>query len=211
MTNGEEKWFALRVKPQHEKVVSTMLASTGYQSFLPVYKHRSQRRGHREELELPLFPGYVFCSFDPLHRLPIVMIPGVVHVVSFGRAPVPIDDLEINSLRTVTELNLRADPHEFLQAGQRVRIVKGALAGVEGILLDRKKSFRLVMSITLLERSVMVEIDEDWVEVCLPIPGPVLHANLAVKEYQTFCGSLPPRAWSNQRAEAGGSYSRPSR
>jgi transcription antitermination factor NusG len=126
-------------------------------------------------VELPLFPGYVFCRFQVLRRLPILMTPGIVHVVGIGGVPAPIDEIEITSLQKAMQEKLAAQPTDFLQVGQRVRIVEGALSGVEGIVLDFKNSIQLVLSITLLQRSVRVEVDRDWVAAHAPAVGASPH------------------------------------
>ncbi len=166
-----ERWFALLVKPRHEKVVSSILKNKGYQTLLPLFRQRhtySQRRF--KEAELPLFPGYVFCRFDPCLRLPLLTTPGVFYVVGVGRTPLPLDDQEMISLQTLVKTQLSSQPYPFLQVGQKLRITAGPLTGVEGILVDIKESPRLVLSITLLQRSVLVEIDRDWVTAFTPVP-----------------------------------------
>jgi transcription antitermination factor NusG len=113
---------------------------------------------------VPLFPGYTFCRFNAERRLPILQIPGVVNIVSFGNHPAPIPENEISTVRSVVETDLAVRPWPFLQVGQKVRIQKGPLAGVEGFLVEFKHSFRLVVSVTLLNRSVAAEVDGSWVK-----------------------------------------------
>src|SRR5579872_3476392 len=152
-------WFALSVKSRFEKSVANFLANRGYESFLPLYKARRQWSDRIKETEVPLFPGYLFCRFDIHNRLPILMIPGVQHVVGGAQLPTPIDDNEMNALRTVIHAGLSRQPWPFLQIGDRVKIERGSLAGVEGILLQMKGRHRLVLSVSLLQRSVAVDID----------------------------------------------------
>ena len=156
-------WFALSVKSRFEKSVANFLANRGYESFLPLYKARRQWSDRIKETEVPLFPGYLFCRFDIHNRLPILMIPGVQHVVGGAQLPTPIDDSEMNALRTVIHAGLSRQPWPFLQIGDRVKIERGSLAGVEGILLQMKGRHRLVLSVSLLQRSVAVDIDSAWV------------------------------------------------
>lgn len=156
-------WFALSVKSRYEKIVANFLACKGYESFLPLYKARRQWSDRIKETEVPLFPGYLFCRFDIHNRLPILMIPGVQHVVGGAQLPRPIDDDEMNALQTVINTGLSRQPHPFLQVGDRVKIECGSLAGVEGILLQVKGRHRLVLSVSLLQRSVAVDIDSAWV------------------------------------------------
>ena len=154
-----EQWYALAVKPRHDKVVSKTLGHKGYQTLVPLYKKHDRSSARFKESELPLFPGYVFCRFNPMARLPILMTPGVIQVLGAGRMPIPVDEGEMAALQTALQLQLQVSPYPFLQSGQRVRITEGALAGVEGIVVKLKPCLRIVLSITLLQRSVILEVD----------------------------------------------------
>src|SRR5260370_33956350 len=156
-------WYALRVKSPYAYTVATHLQGRGYVSLLPLYKCRRRWSDRFKEIALPLFPGYVFCQFNPLNRLPILSIPGVVHVVGVGRTAVPIDENEIAAIQATVKSGLPSQPWPFLQVGQGVRIEYGPLCGLEGILLDFRGRQRLVISVTLLQRSVALQIDEAWV------------------------------------------------
>jgi transcriptional antiterminator RfaH len=160
-------WYALRVRSRFENTVATHLRGRGFESLLPLYKCRRRWSDRFKEIALPLFPGYVFCQFNPLNRLPILSIPGVVHVVGVGRTAVPIDENEIAAIQAAVKSGLPSQPWSFLQVGQRVRIEYGPLCGLEGILLDFRGRQRLVISVTLLQRSVAVQIDGAWVR---PMP-----------------------------------------
>jgi transcription antitermination factor NusG len=143
--------------------VDTALQGKGYETLLPVY-HARHRRGARDcDVELPLFPGYLFASFDPEKRLPVLTTPGLLHLVGFGKTPAPLDESEIDSIRRVAESRLDAEPCAFLPIGQRVMMQDGPLAGVEGILQQYKNKHQLILSVTLLQRSVAVEVRSDWV------------------------------------------------
>lgn len=156
-------WFALQTRSRYENFVATQLRGKGYEPFLPVYKSRRRWSDRIREFELPLFPGYLFCRFDPLDRLPIVVTPGVIQVVGIGKTPLPVDDTEIATIRTAVQSGLPRQPWPFLKVGQKVRLGCGPLCGVEGILLSFRGQHRLVLSVTLLQRSVAVEVDEAWV------------------------------------------------
>jgi transcription antitermination factor NusG len=116
-----------------------------------------------KEVELPLFSGYLFCRFDINKRLPILITPGVMHVVGIGKTPQPVEEDEIAALQSLVFSGLQAEPRSYLNIGERVRIEIGPLSGVEGVLVALKGSSRLVLSVSLLQRSVSVEIDESWV------------------------------------------------
>jgi transcription antitermination factor NusG len=159
------QWFALAVKPRFEKSVAQALAMKGYDAFLPTYKKHSRYGARSKDSELPLFPGYVCCRFDVQSRLPILTTPGVIQVLGAGSLPIPLSDTEVNSLRTAMRGQFPIEPYPFVDAGRRVRIKGGALAGVEGIVIGCKHSLRLVLSISLLQRSVLLEVDRRL--VCL--------------------------------------------
>lgn len=158
-------WFALNVRTRHEDVVATILENKGYEIFLPLYQSRRMWSDRIKELQVPLFPGYVFCRFDTAHRtVPIVTTPGVIRIVGFAGQPVPMDEREIESVRIIARSALPAEPWPYVQAGSPVRITYGSLTGVEGVLVEVKKQHQLVVSINLLQRSVAVQIDKAWVK-----------------------------------------------
>ncbi len=156
-------WYALRVRPRFEKVVAATLLTKGYEGFLPLYRHRSKWSDRVKEVHLPLFSGYLFCRLDLNHRLPVLITPGVMQIVGIGKVPHPVDEAEVAALQAIVLSNLQANPRSYLNVGEKVRIEIGPLAGLEGILISMKGSSRLVVSVTLLQRSVAVEIDEAWV------------------------------------------------
>jgi transcription antitermination factor NusG len=130
---------------------------------LPVYRGRRRWSDRIVESDRPLFPGYIFCRFDAQKRFPIVSTPGVVSVVGFGNEPAPISDTEIEAVRSVLHSGLAAEPFPFLSEGQRIRVRRGSLEGLEGILVKKKSDWRIVVSVAMLQRSVAVEIDREWI------------------------------------------------
>ncbi len=159
-----DQWFALRVRPRSEKLVATMARNKGFEEFLPLYACRRRWTDRIKSVELPLFPGYVFCRLVPEYRLPLLTIPGVMHFVGLGRTPVPIDDSEIAAIQSAVQSGLRTAPWPFVAVGERVRLEDGPLAGLEGIVIKVRNEHRLVVSLSLLKRSVTVEIERDWVK-----------------------------------------------
>jgi transcriptional antiterminator NusG len=156
-------WFGLRVRSNCEKIVASSLAGKGYAEFLPLYRKLSRRRNPPQHIELPLFRGYVFSAFDVNHRLPILTIPGVVNIVGIGRTPESIDREELLAVERFVASGISMEPWPFLETGEVVLVDRGPLAGLEGILVEIKKSHRLVVSLSLLQRSVAVEVDRDCV------------------------------------------------
>jgi transcription antitermination factor NusG len=155
-------WFALSVTPRKEKVTARTLRALGYEDFLPLYSLKRRWSDRIKTIEFPLFPGYVFSRFDPKLRLPILKIATVNHVVGPAHKPEPVEESEILALRTVCQSGLQAIPCPYLTVGSKVLIHDGPLSGLEGILV-RDKQTRLVLSVSLLQRSVAVEIDRAWV------------------------------------------------
>lgn len=162
------RWFAVRVKSQYEKTVASAIRGKGLLDFLPMYESRRRWSDRVKSVELPLFPGYVFCHIDPAVRLPVLTIPGVVHFVGIGKAPAPIDDSEIEAIQNAVRSGLRVEPSAYLNVGERVRLQEGPLEGLEGILVEIRKQYRVVVSLALLQRSVSVEIERHWVTPVRP-------------------------------------------
>ncbi|MBI4875543.1 MAG: hypothetical protein HY822_12990 [Acidobacteria bacterium] len=156
-------WFAIRVRSNYERTTSTILRGKGFDEFAALYPTKRRWSDRLKGMLVPLFPGYIFCRFNPLNRLPIVSTPGVVHIVGLGNEPEPVEESEIAALRTLVFSGLPACPWPFLREGQRVEVQYGSLAGVEGVVVRVKNHVRLVLSVTLLQRSVAVEIDRDWI------------------------------------------------
>jgi len=161
-------WFALQVRTRHEAGVADQLSGQGYDRFLPLYKVRKRWSDRIKEVDAPLFPGYLFCRFNPHDRLPILKTPGVIQIVSFQSGPAAVDESEIRSIQSLVAAGVPHQPWPFLAAGDRVRIESGPLLGLEGILTEVRSSFRLVLSVTLLQRSVAVEIDSASVTAVTP-------------------------------------------
>ena len=156
-------WYALNVRERLEVGISRNLEAKGYESFLPSYMSRRMWSDRTKLLEVSLFPGYVFCRFDFSDRLPVLSVPGVKSVVGIGKLATPVEERELEAVRAVVKSGLACGPWPFLSAGQLVRLERGPLRDVEGIILEVKGTYRLVVSISLLMRSVSVEVDRDWV------------------------------------------------
>jgi len=154
-------WFALHVRSRCEKAVAASLRSKGYEEFLPLYRSRNHWSDRVKNVDLPLFPGYVFCRLQPSRRLPVLTTPGVVSIIGSGKIPQPVEPAELAAIQSLAKSGLPAIPWPYLKAGERVLIEHGALEGIEGILTAVKKECRVVLSVTLLQRSVAVEIDRN--------------------------------------------------
>ncbi len=163
MNSSKKQWYALKVQSRMAKLASMTLRAKGFEEYLPVYRSRRRWSDRTKELEIPLFPGYLFCRFDPFDRLvPVLTTPGVTGLVSAGKTPIPVPESEIDSVRMLLRSGLEAQPWPYLPVGTKILITNGPLAGVEGIITDANDVERLVVSITLLQRSLAVVIDRAW-------------------------------------------------
>ena len=156
-------WYAIRVKPNFEFVTSRTLRAKGYPEFLPLFRSRRAWSDRTRQLDLPLFPGYVFCRFDCRDPYRVLNTTGVIYVVSAGRDPVPVDNREIESIQAICASGLPLEPWPFLEPGRRIVVEHGPLAGSEGVVVRLKNGYRLVASLSILQRSVAAEIDREWI------------------------------------------------
>jgi transcription antitermination factor NusG len=162
--DNESSWWALYTRHQHEKAVAQVLTSKGFEVFLPVYESIRRWKDRNKTLSLPLFPCYVFVRGGLSRRSMVVTTPGVHTILYNGERVAVIPDDEIDSIRKVVEGPFRVEPHPFLRCGERVRVTRGSLEGVEGVLLRKKSLYRLILSVDMLAQSVAVEIDASDVE-----------------------------------------------
>jgi transcription termination/antitermination protein NusG len=172
-------WFAIQVRPQREFFAAHILANKGLEQFLPSYKVKRKWSDRQKEIELPLFPGYIFCRFDSKICAPILTTSGVIRIVGINS---PIPDDEIKAIQAVSN-RVPALPCSYLTIGTKVQVIAGPLAGVQGILVSYRNRHRLVLSVTLLQSSIWVEVDHDNV---VPIGG---NAYLSVMESAEIYGA----------------------
>jgi transcription antitermination factor NusG len=162
------QWFALRVRSRCEKVVAVAARSKGFEDFLPLHRRRQRWSDRSKWVEVPLFPGYLFCRLNPEDRFSLLTIRGVMHIVGVGRIPEPVDEQEILAIQQAVRSDAAVEPWPFLEAGQRVRLSNGPLAGLEGILVSTEEQLRVVVGLSVLKRSVAVNVEPDWVESAVP-------------------------------------------
>jgi transcription antitermination factor NusG len=177
-TNGFS-WFALQVRSRWEGTTAALLRGKGLETLLPTYTTKRKWSDRFKVVESPLFPGYVFCRFDVHNRLPVLITPGVISVVGRGKTPVAVDDTEILSIQAAIGSGIHLEPWPYVQIGERVRIKDDVLDGMEGILTSFKGSHRVIISVTLLRRSVALEIDRSRIT---PLTSPRTAAEKATAE-----------------------------
>jgi transcription antitermination factor NusG len=181
MYTNHTQWYALQIQTRLGNIASSALRGKGYEEFLPLYRSRRRWSDRVKHIELPLFPGYLFCRFNPLERtLPILSTPGVIGIVGAGKTPLPVAEEEIAAIRTVIQSGLAAQPWPYLGVGSRIYMEDGPLAGLEGIITNTDKVYRLVVSVALLQRSVAVEIDREWVR---PVAPKMVAASVSLHEH----------------------------
>lgn len=152
-------WYAIYTSSRHEKAVAKQLEDRGIESFLPLYRTWHRWKDRRKLVELALFPSYVFVRIEARNRLRVLQVPGVVNLVNFNGEPAALPEQEINALRNGLESHIYAEPHPYLRVGRKVRVVRGPMAGAEGILSRKKDKHRVVISLDLLMRSIAVEVE----------------------------------------------------
>ncbi len=163
---GGSAWWAVYTRHQHESVVASMLTAKGFEVFLPLYESTRHWKDRRKVLFLPLFPCYLFVRGGLERRTQVVTTPGVHMILCRGNHVAIVPDAEIDAIQRAVKGSYRMGPHPFLKCGMRVRVTRGALEGVEGILVRKKNLFRLVLSVEMLARSVALEIHGADVEPC---------------------------------------------
>ncbi len=172
-------WWALYTRHQHEKAIAEMLSAKGFEVFLPLYESIRRWKDRSKMLSLPLFPCYVFVRGGANRRLQVVSTPGVHAILTRGERFAIIPEVEIQAIQKAVEGPFRVEPHPFLKCGERVRVTRGSLEGVEGVLVRKKNMYRLVLSVDMMAQSVAVEIDATDVE---PAPARCLAGTCSAKQ-----------------------------
>ncbi len=168
----KDSWYVLHVRPRAELAVARQLAEKGYEQFVPLYRSRRRWADRVKDLDLPLFPSYVFCRVTSQSAGRIVTTPGVVRIVGAGNVPVPVDEDEVRALQRVSTRREGLEPWPYVHVGQRVELRAGPLRGLQGVLVQASGGDRLIVSVSLLQRSVSVRIDACDVAPVGPAPRP---------------------------------------
>jgi transcription antitermination factor NusG len=155
-------WYALQVNCRKELSIAAQIEGRGIECFLPRYKSLRKWSDRTKEIQQALFPGYLFCRFDYENRQPVVTTAGVVQVVGNGKVAIPVPDAEIEALQLAVRSEVPSQPWPYLRAGEQVRVNYGHLTGLKGILVNFKGNHRVVLSVTLLQRSLALEVDLSW-------------------------------------------------
>jgi transcription antitermination factor NusG len=163
--NSVLPWFAVRVKSNYEKPVSAILRGKGFEEFVPTYRCRRRWSDRIKVIDVPLFPGYLFCRLDLNKRLALLTTPGFLYLVGKGKTPEPVDEREILAIQAAMRSGLPTLPWPSMMVGQKVRLERGPLRGVEGVVAKIADQHRVYLNVTLLQRSVFVQVEPDWIRI----------------------------------------------
>jgi transcription antitermination factor NusG len=176
-------WYAVYTKHQHEKSACDVLSRQGFEVFLPLYAAAHRWKDRTKTVLLPVFPCYLFLRANLERKVDILKTPGVFWLVESGGRACEVPESDINGIRRIVQSSARAEPHPLLKSGEYVRVSRGPLAGLRGILTRMKSNLRLVLSVDLLQKAIAVEVDLSMVEL---VNGPVNRVSL-VSEFRSSC------------------------
>jgi transcription antitermination factor NusG len=158
-------WFALVIHQFKREQCEQMLAQMDYEVFSPCIGVVRQWSDRKKLLQVPLFPGYIFCRLDPEKKLPVLKIPGVLSIVGSCRRFLEVDAKEIEAIRVAIASRLPMEPIQGIAPGQKVKVTRGPLCGLEGRLMRTKTQSRLLLSVSMLNRHVSVEMEANQLTV----------------------------------------------
>jgi transcription antitermination factor NusG len=153
------KWYAVHTRSRHEKQVDLFLSKRGIETFLPLVHTLSRRRDRKKYVDIPLFPGYLFVCAEKERLYDVKYTRGVTRIIGTDLdAPTPIPDKQILGIKSIMESDVKLDPFPYLKKGRMVRVKSGPLKGLEGILVERKGHYKLVIRIDLLQKGAAAEV-----------------------------------------------------
>ena len=158
-SHHEVLWYAGYTAARHEKRIAEHFLQRGVEHFLPLYETIHRWNNGRHRVQLPLFPGYIFVRIALKDRLRVLEVPGFVRLVGFNSLPCPLPTTDITKMQDALSNGVLAEPYPYLTAGTRVEIRNGPLQGMTGILLRRQNKYRVVISVDLIMRSVVVAVE----------------------------------------------------
>ena len=174
-SNSRTRWYAVSTQSRQEKVAANTLRALGITHFLPLQLQKRQWSDRIQEISVPLFPGYLFVHIDPWSslKLEVLKVPGITRFIGDRTGPLPIQDSEIESIQGLVHSGVEFGPHPFLKQGDRVRVIRGALAGIEGILVRVGSKSQMIISIEMIHRSLAITVSERDVEAVTAEPEKV--------------------------------------
>jgi transcription antitermination factor NusG len=176
---NQPPWFAVTVRPNHERSAEMGLRNRGFEAYLPVQRVKRRWSDRVKELESVLFPGYLFCRFEAADRLRILTSPGIVSIAGSGKTPLPVEDEEISNIRMLISSRRELALWPYVRVGERVRIECGALQGVSGVVVRARDAWRVVVSVEALHCAVAVEVDAESLAPERIPPARISHARIS--------------------------------
>lgn len=152
-------WYAAYTRSRHEKQIVRVLQEREVECFLPLYEVNRRNGRGRQRVFLPLFSSYVFVRIALANRLRVLQVPGIVQLVSFNGSPTALQEGEVESLQRLLSRGVAIEPYPYLKLNHEIEICSGPLQGLRGKVLRRKGRFRVVVSVDLLHRSVVADVD----------------------------------------------------
>jgi len=171
-------WYAVYTRHQHEKSAAQLLTRRGFEVLLPLYRSENRWTDRTQVVFLPLFPNYVFVHADLERRVEVLRSAGVCWFVGSSSGPSTIAEEEIDLIRKLASCTGKIEPHPFLERGSDVRVLRGPLAGLTGVLVRAKNRHRVVVSLELLQKSAIVEVELTHLERIWPPPSPPSYAEI---------------------------------
>jgi transcription antitermination factor NusG len=168
-SHPEPHWYALHVRPNYELAVSSHLRELGLEEYLPIKHCRSLPKRNRFSEGVPLFPGYVFSYVDLDAGPRLYNVPGVIRILGYCGKPTPVEEEEIQTIRTIVNSDLTYQAVPFFSTGEPIVLTDGPLCGVRGNFIATKKGGQLIVSLPLLNRSLAVTVLAEWVARCRPL------------------------------------------
>lgn len=161
-------WYAIHVKSNRERITAQALRGKGFETFIPAFSDAAgnpagSNSTTRRSYDLLLFSGYIFCRFDVRKRLPVLSTPGVVRIVGRGQMPEPVDPEELAGIYALTRVDLHVTPCPYPPPGHPIRFERGPLSGLQGVLLEHTEKGKVAVSVTLLQRSVAINVEPGWI------------------------------------------------
>ena len=195
-SHGEALWYAVSTRSRQEKIAASMLENLDVAYFLPLIEEERQWSDRKQKVTLPLFPGYMFVQIarSTEFQLRVLKVPGIVDFVGNRTGPLPIPESEIENVRAVVSHGASCSSHSFFEVGDWVRVVRGALAGVEGTLIRRGEQSKLVISVEMIQQAISVSVSISDVELVYRASGLETQSLLAglenLAQDSHYCGAL---------------------
>ena len=177
-----DAWYALYTKHQHERSAADFLQKKGFQVFLPLFVTERRWKDRTKCVSLPIFPCYLFLRTSLDRKLEVLRTPGVFWLVESAGRACPVPESEIAEVRRIVQSRVRVEPHFYLTCGTQVRVRRGALTGLTGILVNVKSKNRVVVSLELLKKSIALEIDQSDLEFASSLDGTVPPAPMTIEQ-----------------------------